>query len=311
MSTRDDRERLELLQGTLDLLILRTLIFGSEHGQGIARAIQQTSGEELLVEHGALYPALRRLEERGWISAKWGTSSNNRRRASTPCRRWVAGNSGKRPRSGSGSRRRSGASSIRERARSARREARCSAAGVHPDDFAAEVDSHIKLEMDRLRDEGLSEEDARAAARRTFGNVIVARERFYESQSLAVVGPSPQDVRYATRMLRRAPGFTSITVLTMVIGIGATTAIFSGDDATLLRPLPYVEPDQLVSVVDDLPGAGAYDVGLSQPEWVDLERSGIFQYVSPQWFDENNLTGAARPSVRRRPSRRISSRCSG
>lgn len=70
---------MELLQGTLDLLILRTLIFGAEHGQGIARAIQQTSDKELLVEHGALYPALQRLEDRGWISAKWGTSTNNRK----------------------------------------------------------------------------------------------------------------------------------------------------------------------------------------------------------------------------------------
>ncbi len=79
MSTQDSSDRLELLQGTLDLLILRTLIFGSQHGQGIARAIQQTSQQELLVEHGALYPALQRLEERGWISAKWGVSSNNRK----------------------------------------------------------------------------------------------------------------------------------------------------------------------------------------------------------------------------------------
>src|SRR5271156_2238587 len=79
MSTQPSADRLELLQGTLDLLILRTLIFGSQNGQGIARAIQQTSDEELLVEHGALYPALQRLEERGWISAKWGTSSNNRK----------------------------------------------------------------------------------------------------------------------------------------------------------------------------------------------------------------------------------------
>jgi PadR family transcriptional regulator PadR len=79
MSTQDTKERLELLQGTLDLLILRTLIFGSQHGQGIARAIQETSEQELLVEHGALYPALQRLEERGWISAKWGVSSNNRK----------------------------------------------------------------------------------------------------------------------------------------------------------------------------------------------------------------------------------------
>jgi PadR family transcriptional regulator PadR len=79
MSTQGPSDRLELLQGTLDLLMLRTLIFGSQHGQGIARAIQQTSQQELLVEHGALYPALQRLEERGWISAKWGVSSSNRK----------------------------------------------------------------------------------------------------------------------------------------------------------------------------------------------------------------------------------------
>jgi transcriptional regulator len=79
MSTQEAQEHLELLQGTLDLLILRTLIFGSQHGQGIAHAIKQGSDEELLVEHGALYPALQRLEERGWISAKWGTSQNNRK----------------------------------------------------------------------------------------------------------------------------------------------------------------------------------------------------------------------------------------
>ena len=79
MSTGEEQERLALLQGTLDLLILRRLIFGPEHGQGIARAIQETSGDELLIEHGALYPALQRLEAKGWISAGWGTSENNRR----------------------------------------------------------------------------------------------------------------------------------------------------------------------------------------------------------------------------------------
>jgi transcriptional regulator len=79
MSTQEDRDRVALLQGTLDLLILRTLVFGAQHGQGIARAIQETSEDVLLVEHGALYPALQRLEARGWIDAEWGTSSNNRR----------------------------------------------------------------------------------------------------------------------------------------------------------------------------------------------------------------------------------------
>jgi transcriptional regulator len=79
MSTPNEHERLALMQGTLDVLILRTLIFGQQHGQGIARAIQESSENELLVEHGALYPALQRLEAQGWISAKWGTSTNNRR----------------------------------------------------------------------------------------------------------------------------------------------------------------------------------------------------------------------------------------
>src|SRR5580765_8435366 len=78
MSTRDS-DRLPLMQGTLDVLILRTLLFGPQHGQGIARAIKESSAHELLVEHGALYPALQRLEEKGWIAAKWGTSSNNRK----------------------------------------------------------------------------------------------------------------------------------------------------------------------------------------------------------------------------------------
>jgi len=79
MSTREQQESLALLQGTLDLLILRTLVFGRCHGQGIARAIQETSEDVLLVEHGALYPALQRLEERGWIAAEWGVSDNNRK----------------------------------------------------------------------------------------------------------------------------------------------------------------------------------------------------------------------------------------
>lgn len=79
MSSRKDADRDSLMQGTLDLLILRTLSIGSYHGQGIARTIQARSGETLLVDHGSLYPALQRLEDRGWIRGAWGTSDNNRR----------------------------------------------------------------------------------------------------------------------------------------------------------------------------------------------------------------------------------------
>src|SRR6202030_2130483 len=80
MSTRkEESARIALLQGTLDLLILRTLLFGPEHGQGIARAIQRQSDETFLVDHSSLYPALQRLEARRWIRAEWGTSDNNRK----------------------------------------------------------------------------------------------------------------------------------------------------------------------------------------------------------------------------------------
>jgi PadR family transcriptional regulator PadR len=74
-----EKTRVALLQGTLDLLILRILIFGPEHGQGIALAIQRNTDDVLLVDHGALYPALQRLEAQKWISAEWGVSVNNRR----------------------------------------------------------------------------------------------------------------------------------------------------------------------------------------------------------------------------------------
>jgi transcriptional regulator len=80
MSTRTpESDRVALLQGTLDLLILRMLVFGPQHGQGIARAIEQQAEDALLVDHGSLYPALQRLEARGWIAAEWGTSDNNRK----------------------------------------------------------------------------------------------------------------------------------------------------------------------------------------------------------------------------------------
>jgi PadR family transcriptional regulator, regulatory protein PadR len=79
MSTREPQRRVELLQGTLDLLILRTLLLGPAHGHAVAKAIQCNSDEVLRVEEGSLYPALHRLIKRGWISVAHGTSENNRR----------------------------------------------------------------------------------------------------------------------------------------------------------------------------------------------------------------------------------------
>jgi transcriptional regulator len=79
MSIKEERERIELLQGTLDLLILRTLLLGPTHGHAIAKAIEFNSDDVLQVEQGSLYPALHRLIKRRWISVEEGTSENNRR----------------------------------------------------------------------------------------------------------------------------------------------------------------------------------------------------------------------------------------
>ena len=79
MTTREQKKHIELLQGTLDLLILRTLLLGPTHGHAIAKAIEMNSEEVLQVEQGSLYPALHRLIKRGWISVETGTSENNRR----------------------------------------------------------------------------------------------------------------------------------------------------------------------------------------------------------------------------------------
>src|SRR5437016_3126386 len=75
----DSQPQVDLLQGTLDMLIMRTLLFGPAHGHRIAHSIKNVSQDVLYVDHGSLYPALQRLERRGWIGSSWGTSENNRR----------------------------------------------------------------------------------------------------------------------------------------------------------------------------------------------------------------------------------------
>jgi predicted permease len=163
-----------------------------------------------------------------------------------------------------------------------------------PGDFRNEIEAHIEFEAEQLREQGLSDEEANRIARASFGGVTHAQERYYEARRWVWWDHLWRDIRYALRMLRHSPGFTTIAMLTIALGIGATTAIFSVVDATLLHPLPYPHAEQLVTIQDDLPGIGSLDVGMSTPEWRDLERSGIFQSVAPAWYDDNDLTGGKR-----------------
>jgi predicted permease len=165
------------------------------------------------------------------------------------------------------------------------------------EEFSDEIREHLDLLTEENVRRGMPVQQARREAKIRLGGAAQLRETHRELTGLPFLDTLMQDVRFALRMLRKSPAFTAVAVLTLALGIGATTAIFSVVDATLLRPLPYPQPEQLVSVVDDLPGLGAYDVGLNRPEWQDLQHSGIFQYVSPTWYDENNLTGLSQPTT--------------
>ncbi|PYI92977.1 MAG: hypothetical protein DME97_07995 [Verrucomicrobia bacterium] len=159
-----------------------------------------------------------------------------------------------------------------------------------------ELRFHIEHRANDLQRSGIDRAEAERRARIEFGSPERFKEECREALGGNLVDTLITDLRFAARILRKSPGFTVVAVLTIALGIGATTAIFSVVDATLLEPLPYPHPEQLVSLRNDLPGVGAQDVGLSQPEWQDLQRSGIFEFVSPTWFDENNLTGSSQPA---------------
>ena len=160
-------------------------------------------------------------------------------------------------------------------------------------ELADELRAHLEMaEADRIA-RGESPAHAAASARHEFGNVGLVQEISRDEWGRGGLWLEcfAQDVHFALRMLRRSPGFATVIILTIALGVGATTAIFSVVNATLLHPLPYPRAEQLVRIQDDLVGVGAHDVGMSTPEWHDLERAGVFDFVSPTWFDDNNLTG--------------------
>jgi putative ABC transport system permease protein len=150
-----------------------------------------------------------------------------------------------------------------------------------PSDFKAEVEAHLKLEADRLKEQGLSEEEARMAARRAFGNVTRVEERFYDVGRWLWWDHLMQDLRFGLRTLRKNPGFTAVAVLTLALGIGANTTIFSVTNATLLKPLPFSDPDRLV-LIWQTSGQGHDNwSAVSAPNFWDFERqSKSFEGIS-------------------------------
>ncbi len=115
-------------------------------------------------------------------------------------------------------------------------------------DFRAEIEAHLNLETERWKEQGLSEEEARLAARRSFGNVTRAEERFYESGRWLWWDHLVQDLRFGLRVLHKSPGFTAVAVISLALGIGVNTTFFSMVDGFFLRPLPIKDARHLVMI---------------------------------------------------------------
>jgi predicted permease len=159
-----------------------------------------------------------------------------------------------------------------------------------------EIAEHVALQTEENLRAGMAPAEARRQAALKLGAAQAIREQHHAEQGLPLAENFLFDLRYAFRMLHRSRGFSLIVIATMALGVGATTAIYSVIDATLLHPLPYPNPSQLVRIEANLPGVGAHDVGFSIPELRDLQNSGIFQYVSFCFFGSENVTGGAQPT---------------
>jgi putative ABC transport system permease protein len=164
------------------------------------------------------------------------------------------------------------------------------------DDFTSEIEAHIQLEIKRLREQGLSEEDARATARRTFGNLMHAEERFYESGRWLAWDHLRQDVRYGLRTLLRERGVSTLCVLILALGIGASTALYSVWKSALVFPYDFESNGRWVALLAGFNRQQTRSWFLSVPEYNDLRQLGdIFESVSVMQHIMFNLTDNGHP----------------
>ncbi|MGB6745001.1 MAG: ABC transporter permease, partial [Terracidiphilus sp.] len=168
------------------------------------------------------------------------------------------------------------------------------------DDFAAELESHLAMHVEDGMRAGLSAEEARRQALIKLGGVEQVRQAYRERSTLPWVESLPQDVRYGVRTLRKSPGFTVTAVLTLALGIGACTAVFSLVNAVLLRSLPYGDPQRLVYLFTPNPRfkAPAEIFGPSYGDFYDLKKqSHSFQAMTA--FDQKTFNLASQGAVER------------
>jgi putative ABC transport system permease protein len=162
-------------------------------------------------------------------------------------------------------------------------------------DLERELRSDLELEEEEQRENGLSAKDARYAARRAFGNTALIKERVHEAWGWAIFERFLQDVRYAFRQLRKNSGFAAICTVTLSLGIGATTTIFSVVDSLLLRPLPYPNAPRVVRIWNTFAPRGMTEIPFSEPEFNEYRQSQSFAHAAGFSVGTLTLTGSGDP----------------
>jgi putative ABC transport system permease protein len=156
-------------------------------------------------------------------------------------------------------------------------------------DLEAEMRLHLELRQQEQIECGMSPDDARAAARRGFGNVTLLREKSHMAWGWEWFEQLVQDMRYGLRMLRKSPGFTAVAVLTLALGIGANTYIFSVVDAVLFRSMEFPDPARLVALWEHVPSAGLTRNELAPANFLDWQQQNhVFDHIAAyNWWDAN------------------------
>ena len=255
---RDKPANSEMLKGTLDMMILRTLVTGDAHGHTIAKVIERSSEDVLEVEQGSLYPALHRLEERGWLSSYWGGEREQPQGQVLPPYRSrpPPAHRGDQPLAADGPRHCAGygrdASSGRGRRMtwSPRTLRRFFHRRSSDEEIVREIAAHLEAERAENQARGMNADEASRQAHIKFGSPRRVQEDLWRHNSLAILEDLLRDLRYAIRTLARTPVFTATAILVMALGIGANTALFTVVKSVLLNPLPYRDPERLVALYE-------------------------------------------------------------